>query len=139
MTTTAAATTVKTPSPPTSPRQWPFNAARSTGTTCTPLLAAILAASTIDEISNSDGYADLEGYIRGQDRVDAKGRTLEPIMFWVYPTGFWGPYRETEEGGVKQHGLLVTIERGAELTEAMEAIRGNLPEDGTAHVHVPAR
>ena len=39
---------------------------------------------------------------------------------------------------MKQHGLLVTIEYGAKVVDVVEAIRGALPEEGTAHVHVAA-
>ena len=120
-------------------RKWPFDTARSTGTTCKPLLAALLASSVMDEISTSSDFADVEQYIRGQHAVtDAEDRTAGALMFWVYPTGYWGPYRETEEGGVKQHGLLVTIERGARVMKAVQAIRAALPKEGTAHVHVAA-
>ncbi|EPS98138.1 hypothetical protein FOMPIDRAFT_1079436, partial [Fomitopsis schrenkii] len=116
--------------------RWPFDAARSTGTTCTPLLAALLASSVIDEVETSSDFADVKRYIRSQYTVDAEGRTTGASMFWVYPAGYWGPYRETEEGGVKQHGLLVTIESGAKVEEAVKAIRDSLPEEGTAHIHV---
>ncbi|KAH9837991.1 uncharacterized protein C8Q71DRAFT_571752 [Rhodofomes roseus] len=131
--------TTTSSSEPSSPRKWPFNTARSTGTECMPLLAALLAASALDEISTSlHDFSDVEGFIRGRGRIDAEDRTLDASLFWVYPSSFWGPFRETEEGGVKQHGLLVTIERGAKVTEAMEAIKANFQQDGTAHVHIAA-
>lgn len=137
MANTVAASSPEAPSSA-APRKWPFDAARSTGTTCKPLLAALLASNEKDEISTSSDFADVEEYIRNQNDVDAEDRTTNASMFWVYPTGYWGPYRETEEGGVKQHGLLVTLERGAKVMEAVKAIRAALPEEGTAHVHVAA-
>jgi len=135
------ATVAPSSSTPTTPsssstRKWPFNAARSTGTECTPLLAALLAASTLDEISIGSDTTQMAGYIRGQ--VDAEDRTLDARMFWVYPMGLWGPFRETEDGSIKQQGLLVTMERGVKVADAVEAIRANFHGDGTAHIHVAA-
>ncbi|KAH9913731.1 uncharacterized protein B0H18DRAFT_158278 [Fomitopsis serialis] len=140
MTTVTPSSSTPTTSSSSPPPKWPYNAARSTGTECTPLLAALLAASTLDEISiGSDTFQmAMAGYIRGQERVDAEDRTLEARIFWVYPMGLWGPFRETGDGSIKQQGLLVTMERGAKVAEAVEAIKANFHGDGTAHIHVAA-
>ncbi|KAH9928167.1 uncharacterized protein B0H18DRAFT_264416 [Fomitopsis serialis] len=122
-------------------RPWPYDTARSTGTSCTPLLAAILAADTHNMVASGPGsdFRSVEEHIRGvRPWLDAEDRTLKSLVFWVYPEGLSGPYHETEDGQVKEHGLLVTIERGTKVADMMEAVKGAFVEEGTAHVHVPA-
>jgi hypothetical protein len=67
------------------------------------------------------------------------------IIFWVYPTGQHGPTETFEEGDsrgtagtVLMHGLLVTVESGADVEEAERRILEAVPESGIAHLHVRA-
>ncbi|KAH9914443.1 uncharacterized protein B0H18DRAFT_959812 [Fomitopsis serialis] len=106
-----------------------------------PLLAAILATGTLTTVASGPGsnFRGVEEHIRGVERwLDAEDRTLKSLVFWVYPEGLPGPYHETEDGQVKEHGLLVTIERGAKVADMLKAVKGAFVEEGTAHVHVPA-
>ena len=118
-------------------RPWPYSAATSVGTSngsARPLLSAILAAGRLDEISTAEGA--IESYIRTQGHVDEIGRLRSGLTFWVYPTGGKGPYEETESGEVLKHGLLVTIERGAWVDEAVRRAEEGLPETSISHLHV---
>ncbi|KAI0065758.1 hypothetical protein BV25DRAFT_1592321 [Artomyces pyxidatus] len=118
---------------------WPLSAARSTGIENYPLLCAMLAAGgTIDEISNADDYSAVERYISGQGRADKTGRTRFGLIFWLYPTGMRGPYHETDEGKIEQHGTLITVEPGILVEEAVVKVEAALREDGIAHEHVAA-
>ncbi|KAH9912369.1 uncharacterized protein B0H18DRAFT_1127294 [Fomitopsis serialis] len=93
-------------------------------TSCTPLLAAILATGTLTTVASGPGsnLRGVEEHIRGVERwLDAEDRTLKSLVFWVYPEGLSGPYHEMEDGQVKEHRLL-----------------GAFVEEGTVHVHVPA-
>ncbi|KAH9929843.1 uncharacterized protein B0H18DRAFT_1117367 [Fomitopsis serialis] len=101
-----------------------------------PLLAAILATGTLTTVASEPGLN-----FRGVERwLDAEDRTLKSLrlVFWVYPEGLSGPYHETEDGQVKEHGLLVTIEQEAKVADMLKAVKGVFVEEGTAHVHVPA-
>ncbi|KAF8152218.1 hypothetical protein B0H34DRAFT_784504 [Crassisporium funariophilum] len=100
-------------------RQWPFTAARSSGSEGGSLLTAILA-------------------VRAQGKVDESGKTTWGVMFWLYPTGLNGPYHESREGEIDQHGTLITVERGVLLTEAVQQAKGGFNERGIGHSHVAA-
>ncbi|KAH9913668.1 uncharacterized protein B0H18DRAFT_164160 [Fomitopsis serialis] len=52
------------------------------------------------------------------------------------PEGLSGPYHEMEDGQVKEHGLLVTIEQGVKVADMLKAVKGAFVEEGTVHVHV---
>ncbi|KAH9832932.1 uncharacterized protein C8Q71DRAFT_244822 [Rhodofomes roseus] len=120
---------------------WPFDIARSTGTTYRPLLAAILATDTLPTVpvAPDGGFQAIGEYLRsGEYLMDAEDRSLERITFWVCPAGTAGLFHEAEGGEVKEHGLLVTVERGAKVDDVVEAVKGAFVEEGTAHVHVPA-
>ncbi|TCD62548.1 hypothetical protein EIP91_006753 [Steccherinum ochraceum] len=134
--------------------QWPFTAARSTPISPTssntttqthPLLPSLLAAAHLDELSSADAYAAIASYVRTQGRSTSTStpeHTTVGLTFWVYPTGLKGPYHVTDEGEVKQHGVLMTVERGASVDEvvrrAREALEGviALDEGGVGHEHV---
>ncbi|KAH9910511.1 uncharacterized protein B0H18DRAFT_196454 [Fomitopsis serialis] len=110
-------------------------------TSCTPLLAAILATGTLTTVASGPGsnLRGVEEHIRGVERwLDAEDRTLKSLVFWVYPEGLSGPYHEMEDGQVKEHRLLVTIERGVKVADMLKAVKGAFVEEGTVHVHVPA-
>lgn len=122
-------------------RPWPFGTAHSTGTECSPLLASILATETLETVaaSRESGFQAVEDYIRdGGYRMNSEDRILDNITFWVYPAGLSGPYHEAEDGSIKQHGLLVTVEQGAKVVDVVMAVKRDFVEEGTAHVHVPA-
>ncbi|KZT69799.1 hypothetical protein DAEQUDRAFT_726109 [Daedalea quercina L-15889] len=137
-----SATTTKAPVPvDQETRPWPYDLARTTGTECTPLLAAILAGGTVQQIaaSRDSDFDSVEGHLRsGEYRLDREDRMLDSVMLWVYPAGLPGPYHEAKDGSVKEHGLLVTAERGAKVQDVMLAVKDAFVEEGTAHVHVPA-
>lgn len=108
-----------------------------------PLLASLLATDSLDEISTAENFGAVERYIRNQGRLDSAGRTTSGLMFWVYPTGMRGPYHigslgqdEEERGEVTTHGLLVTVERGAALSDAVATIRLEFRMSGISHVHI---
>ena len=61
------------------------------------------------------------------------------VIFWVYPTGGKGPYEETELGEILKHGLLLTIERGAWLEDAVHRAESAVLATGIAHEYVAAR
>ena len=105
-------------------KPWPLSVARSTGAENNDLLHALLAASTFDEISNADDFTAVEGYIQNQGRVDDSGKTTVGLVFWVYPTGLHGPYHETEDRQIKQHGVLLTVEPGVSVAEVVSRARG---------------
>jgi len=86
----------------------PFTGARSTGTNSQALLCALLATSSIDEISNAEDFAAVGRYITSKGAVGATGRTTVGLMFWLYPTGLHGPHHVSSEGVVEQHGVLIT-------------------------------
>ena len=101
----------------TSPKPWALSVSRSTGTENSGLLHALLAASTFDEISNIDDYATVQAYAASAGRANDSGMTTVGIVFWVYPTGLHGPYHETDDGQIEQHGVVLTIEAGAPVAE----------------------
>ncbi|KAJ7906919.1 hypothetical protein B0H13DRAFT_1880144 [Mycena leptocephala] len=111
-----------------------------TSTAASTVVANILASGALDEISNYPSEDGEESAIRRYLRSPSAGRAREDkltrgIIFWVYPTGRHGP-TETLEGGdsrgaagtVLMHGLLVTVESGADLEQAERRIE----EDGDA-------
>ncbi|KAH9475279.1 hypothetical protein JR316_0012390 [Psilocybe cubensis] len=112
-----------------------------------PLIASLLATDAFDEISTAEDFGAVERYIRNQGRVDSAGRTTIGLVFWVYPTGMRGPYhigsledhgdhQEEGSGRVSTHGLLVTVERGAALGDAVTTIRVECRTSGISHVHI---
>lgn len=118
--------------------EYPYSTARSAqpSSESDALLASILAASTLDEISNADDFASVEDYIRNQGRVDGSGKTTWGLMFWLYPTGMRGPFHESREEEIELHGTLITIERGASLTDAVAKAREGLRLRGIGHLHI---
>jgi hypothetical protein len=90
----------------------------------------------LDEISTAEGQ--IEGYIRNRGHVDGVGRVQSGLVFWVYPTGGKGPYEETDNGEILKHGLLLTIERGVLLDDAVRRAESALPAEGISHLHLPA-
>lgn len=89
--------------------------------------------------SRNSGFQAVEDYIRnGRYRRDSEDRILDKIIFWVCPAGQPRPYHEEEDGSVRQHGLLVTVEQGATVMDVVAAVKGAFVDEGTAHVHVPA-
>ncbi|KAI0042447.1 hypothetical protein FA95DRAFT_1564331 [Auriscalpium vulgare] len=116
--------------------EWPYSAARSTKTESVPFLIALLAAGTIDEISDIDDGAAIERYIEAQGAADESGRTTSGVTFWLYPKGLRGPYHITDEGEIEQHGTLFTVEPGVLVAEAVEKAKGALTVDGIAHEHI---
>lgn len=140
--------------------QWPFSAARSTpisSTTSTnnaqthPLLPSLLAAAHLDELSSADAYAAIASYVRSQGRSSpspdsTSEHTTVGLTFWVYPTGLKGPYHVTDEGEVRKHGVLMTVERGASVDEVVRRAREALErleaegeeggKGGVGHEHV---
>ena len=122
-------------------RPWPFDTARTTAAECIPLLASILTTDTLPTVaaSRDSGFQEVDDYIRdGQYRINSEDRLLDNVTFWVYPAQFSGPYHEADDGSIKQHGLLVTVEQGATVENVMAAVKGGFVDEGTAHVHVPA-
>jgi hypothetical protein len=120
------------------PTPWPISVARTTGTQCSALLQSLLATSTFDEISNADDYASVHRYVKSQGRADNSGNTTLGLVFWVYPTGLYGPYHETEDHKIKQHGLLLTVEPGVSVEEVVKRARAGLEDDVIVHEHVGA-
>ena len=119
----------------TSPKPWPLSVSRSTGTENSSLLHALLAASTFDEISNIDDYATVQAYAASAGRANDSGMTTVGIVFWVYPTGLHGPYHETDDGQIEQHGVLLTVEAGAPVAEVVETARARLTS-AIVHAHI---
>jgi len=123
------------------PRQYPFTVAQSVdeSTNSSVLLASILAAGSLDEISNADNFAAVETYIRRQGHVDAQtGKLQSGLVFWLYPTGLHGPYHATQEGDIAHHGTLITIERGALFDDALARARDGVTLRGIKHLHIVA-
>ena len=124
-------------------RPYPHSQARSTGITvdsnASALLASILAAHTLDKISSGDDFSAVERYIRSAGRVNTNThKTTTGAMFWLYPTGLYGPYHENENGQVEKHGTLVTVEKGVDLNEAVWKVKRGLIVDGIGHLHLAA-
>src|SRR3984957_496469 len=119
-------------------KAWPHTSATSVGASegnADSLICAILAAERLDEISTAED--SIERYLRYQGSVDEQtGRLQSGVIFWVYPTGGKGPYECLEDGTVLKHGLLLTVERGASLREAVKRAELALPVSGIAHEHV---
>ena len=122
----------------TNPKPWPLSVARTTGMENYGLLQALLAASTFDEISNADDYAGVQRYVKAQGRADDLGKTTVGLVFWVYPTGLYGPYHETEYHQIKQHGVLLTVEPGVSVAEVVKRAKEGLKDDVIVHEHVSA-
>ncbi|KAF5345535.1 hypothetical protein D9758_011995 [Tetrapyrgos nigripes] len=121
---------------------WPSYVTRSTGQESQTLLYALLATQKFDEISNAEDFSAVQRHIiaQGKASADESGilRTRFGVVFWVYPTGLYGPFRNTEEGEIKEHGLLLTVEPGASVEEAVTRAREALQEGIIVQEHVSA-
>jgi hypothetical protein len=118
-------------------RSWPYSAAASTGTgagNAETLLCAILAGGRLDEISNADG--SIKHYLHGSGHADESGHLQSGVIFWVYPTGANGPYEKLGDGSILKHGLLLTVERGASVADALRRAETAFPLSGISHEHV---
>jgi hypothetical protein len=123
------------------PKQYPFTIAQSAegSTNSSVLLAAILAAGSLDELSNIENFAGVETYIRREGHVDSQtGKLQSGVMFWLYPTGLHGPYHETQEGEIAHHGTLITIELGASFDDVFAKVKNGLRLSGIGHLHIAA-
>lgn len=119
--------------------RYPYTVARSTGTAYPALLAALLAAPlNIDEVSSAEDFVAFEQYVIHHCMPDENGITQSGHLVWLYPEGLYRTYHETEEGNIEHHGLLVTIERGARLSDVVERARSCLRGGVLAHEHVAA-
>jgi hypothetical protein len=122
-------------------KQYPFTIAQSAeeSTNSSVLLASILAAGSLDELSNSESFAAVETYIRREGHVDSQtGELQSGVMFWLYPTGLHGPYHETREGEIAHHGTLITIERRASFDDALAKVKNGVRLSGIGHLHIAA-
>jgi len=120
-------------------KQYPFTIAQSVegSTNSSILLASILAAGSLDELSNSENFTAVETYIRREGHVDSQtGKLQSGVIFWLYPTGLHGPYHETREGEIAHHGTLITIERGASFDDAFAKVKNGVRLSGIGHLHV---
>ncbi|KAJ7721836.1 hypothetical protein DFH07DRAFT_857426 [Mycena maculata] len=119
-----------------------------TSTAASTMLANILTSDALDEISNYPGEdgedSAIKRYMTSAGRV-REGKLTRGIIFWVYPTGRHGPTETLEEGDLRGtagtvllHGLLVTLESGADVEEATRRIFEAVPESGIVHLHVQA-
>ena len=69
--------------------------------------------------------------------MDDSGKTTVGVVFWVYPTGLHGPYHETKDRQIKQHGVLLTIEPGVSVAEVVSKARAGLRDDVIiVHEHI---
>lgn len=118
--------------------QYPFQAAQSTAADHPALLSALLASDAFDEISDADDFSAVEKYMTSQGRVNEAGQITAGFAFWLYPTGMYGPFHLAEDGTVKKHGTLITVERGASIRDAMERVRASVSQDAVRHEHVAA-
>jgi len=122
-------------------KQYPFTIAQSVegNTNSSVLLASILAAGSLDELSNIENFTTVETYIRREGHVDSQtGKLQSGVIFWLYPTGLHGPYHETREGEIAHHGTLITIEPGASFDDAFAKVKNGVRLSGIGHLHVDA-
>jgi hypothetical protein len=105
---------------------------------------ALLATNAFDEISDADDFASVEEEIRvkGYATKDSGGRTQKGVVFWLYPTGLYGPYHLLEDGTPECHGMLVTVEPGVHMQEVVSEMKKRLttngvysPPSGITHEH----
>ena len=54
----------------------------------------------------------------------------------MYPTELHGPYHETEDHQIKQHGVLLTVEPGVSVAEVVRRARAGLRDDVLVHEHI---
>ncbi|KAF7430380.1 hypothetical protein PC9H_006085 [Pleurotus ostreatus] len=118
--------------------QYPFQTARSTAADHPALLSALLASDAFDEISDADNFSAVETYMASHGRVNEAGQITAGFAFWLYPTGKNGPFHLAEDGTVKKHGTLITVERGATMRDAMERVRASVNQDEVTHEHIAA-
>lgn len=124
--------------PTASERKFPFSEARTTGTECHALLTALLATWDIHEVSNSQDCSDFEAYIVRRGEPDAEGRVTMGMAVWLYQTGLYGPFHETDEGKVEYHGTLLTIELGARVSDIVQRAKTGLRMGVIMHEHIAA-
>jgi hypothetical protein len=103
------------------------------------LLQALLTTTTLDEISNANDFAAVQNYVKYQAKADVFGRTTVGLVFWVYPTGLYGPYHQTEDHRIKQHGILLTVEPGALVADVVNTARAGLVDGVIVHHHISGR
>ncbi|KAF9806871.1 hypothetical protein IEO21_08493 [Rhodonia placenta] len=116
---------------------FPYAIARSTGTECAPLIAALLAAQiSLDEISDAEDYTPFTEYIKNRGRAGDDGKIRNGIIVWLYTTGLHGPYHETDDGGIEHHGVLLTIESGAKVEDIVARARAALRHGVISHEHI---
>jgi len=128
------------PAPP--HRPYPYSLAQS-GL----ILESLLASCALDEISTAEpGLGALARHLLHAGHVlpalhqrPREEQVLRGgVAFWLYPTGGKGPFEKLEDGRVRKHGLLLTVERGATVGDVLREVEGKLPERGIEHLHVPA-
>lgn len=131
--------------------KWPFSIARSPALTTdlSERLLHILLILDHDEIPNYSAES-VEQYVCNRGRRRNKGRNLAPdgttqraFWFWFYPTGLLGPYREltdddTGEERLEKHGLLVTVEEGAQVQDVVRGAMDGLVMGELRHTHIAA-
>lgn len=115
---------------------YPYTEARSDSGSQA-LLAALLASSQLDEVSNAEDFEAVNRHIRGRGHTHETGKIQSGLAFWLYPTGLYGPYHVDEESGeVKKHGELITIELGVDVGYACRRARAALRTEGIGHTHI---
>jgi len=108
------------------------------------ILFNILASTALDEMSDYPGndrdISAAERYLfLGRPKKTRVESTNRGKIVWFYPSGKHGPTETLEvEGTVITHGLLVTVEDGADVKEAERLILGHVPATGMAYLHVKA-
>ncbi|KAJ3776114.1 hypothetical protein FB446DRAFT_785392 [Lentinula raphanica] len=130
-----------------SSKQFPASVAHSTGETNFDLLYTILASVDLDEISTAEEYTAIRNYVFNQHQSRSKGKRTQAergSIFWVYPTGMFGPFHrdESDETGggdgqvIRYHGLLLTVEPDVLPEEVVERVRVGLQDGRIRHEHV---
>lgn len=100
-------------------------------------LASMLAAGSLDMISNVGNFSSVERYIRGQGRVSAdSSETTTGMRFWVYHAGLPEPYYKEKGGEIKLNGTLVTVESGVNVVDAVTRVRQGFKPEGIGHLHI---
>ncbi|KAJ3976583.1 hypothetical protein EV361DRAFT_267860 [Lentinula raphanica] len=130
-----------------SSKQFPASVAHSTGETNLDLLYTILASVDLDEISTAEEYTAVRNYVSNQNQSRSRGKRTQAergLIFWVYPTGMYGPFHRDESDGtgggdgqvIRYHGLLLTVEPDVLPEEVVERVRVGLKDGRIRHEHV---